>query len=124
MPNNTLDSDSQFIDVAITKLLNEEAIFHPIQGSWEGRSALRREFVRAIAVVFENGLTVEGYSRNISTEGVEIITQQLFQIDAKAIVHIANNDQSEGVKLVAECRWAHDDGAGGKLSGWTFIKSL
>lgn len=124
MHNPTLVSDSELIEEFVSELLNEEAIFHPIRGGREGRSALRRDFVRAIQVEIESGEKVGGYCSNISRLGAELITQDPFLFESKAIIHIGDYDQKRFLRFVAECRWTQDNGVGGLLSGWSFLKAL
>lgn len=120
MPHELLSSDAQIAEF-VQKLLDEDDVFHPLKGDREGRATIRREFVRVTRVVFENGEMVEGYCGNISTDGIEIVTQESIRTQSKAIVEVASREPNETYRFIAECRWSNDMEIGGVLSGWRFL---
>lgn len=124
MHYDAVENHEKLIADSVNELLNEEPIFHPLKGDMDGRSVIRREFVRAIKVEYEGSSPIEGYCANISTQGVELITHQAFHVNSKAIIHIESNQRTEFYRFVAECRWVHNDDVGGILSGWSFLKTL
>lgn len=124
MRENTLEHEAKQVADTIKRLLDEDPVFHPLKGDSDGRSAIRREFVRAVKVEFENQTSAEGYCANISTHGIELITQQMFPVNSKAIIEIQSVRVNESYRFVAECRWAEDHDVGGILSGWSFLREI
>lgn len=124
MQDQAVENQTKLIVDSVKQLLNEEQIFHPLKGDLDGRSVMRREFVRAIKVEYQGRDAVGGYCANISTQGIELITQELFPINSKAIIEIQSVRPKESYRFVAECRWVQEDKVGGILSGWSFLKTL
>lgn len=107
---------------SVAELLSEEDVFHPVQGDWTGRVSLRRQFVREIRVLLQNGLEIKGYCGNISDEGIELKTLSEIQQFTEAILEVRSlKYPCKPYRFTAQCRWCENQGVGGVSSGWTLL---
>jgi hypothetical protein len=86
----------------------------------ENRSAHRENLVRPVAIVRDGGESVTAVSRNISANGIGLITQEPVGERSVSILKISRL-KGDDIKIVAECRWCKSYGENWHLSGWQFI---
>jgi len=107
------------IQRVIDAILKEDAHFDRI----ENRSAMRESLVRAVLVELrETELSIPAFSRNVSTTGIGLITNQPFDEKAIAVLTIDRiGKDSRPAAILSECRWCRPYGENWHLSGWQFI---
>lgn len=88
----------------------------------ENRSAIRENLVRPVVIeVRDSDVKTSGFSRNISSSGIGVITDASISEGTVAVLKI---DRLHGVPItiLAECRWCRPYGDDWQISGWQFIK--
>lgn len=122
MTSNLHTRHSADVKSLVTQLLSEGDLFHRLKGTREGRSDVRREFARIAELVMEDGSTISGYTRDISTSGVGLITESPVNPLSKAIIRIQSLSPDVTAQFIADCVWCSDTGVGGICSGWKFTR--
>jgi hypothetical protein len=105
------------IQKAVDRLLSEDVSFD----RYDNRSAHRKHLVRAVEIELrESGEIIHAFSRNISGNGIGVITHEQLQTDTIAVLRIAALT-GEDTHVLAECRWCKPCGEKWFISGWQFI---
>jgi hypothetical protein len=65
-------------------------------------------------------LIIPAFSRNISANGIGVISSEKILEKSTAILEIAGIKNSP-VKILADCRWSRNYGENWYISGWQFI---
>jgi hypothetical protein len=105
------------LDLAIKQLIQEDSLFDQN----ERRSIHREVLVRPIEIVnIQSGDVFEGFTRNVSSIGVSLITKQPQQSSSYAKLRIESL-QSGHALFLAECRWCIPFGGKWFMSGWNFV---
>ena len=91
----------------------------------ERRAADRKPFVRPIILATgrNQDILVDGFSRDLSGNGMGIVTRTNWRSGARALLTI--HSLSKGlVRVSAEVRWCEEFGEGWYLSGWNFLDEI
>ncbi len=88
----------------------------------ERRDASRQSITRPIIIEPRDipGRTVNALTRDISGQGIGVISAERFQPRVMARVFISRIGAPPSIVL-AECRWCDDYQHGWYLSGWNFV---
>ncbi|HMP77814.1 MAG TPA: PilZ domain-containing protein [Pirellulaceae bacterium] len=101
----------------VQRLLAEDCRFDAM----ERRSAIREHLVRPVTIrLRDSNAEFPGFSRNISSNGICIITQDKVEERSFASIRI-HRLEGEDVTILAECRWTKPFGASFYMSGWQFL---
>lgn len=102
----------------IVKSLLKEDLDHD---RYENRSVHRENLVRSVTIDTRQPtkMTLHSVSRNISGEGIGLITNE--QIPDKCIAILSIEPlKKRTTKILAECRWCKPYGKNWFVSGWLF----
>ena len=87
----------------------------------ENRSSLRHKFIRAVDLQLrESGRDLTAFSRNLSADGIGVITNEFVPEGEMAVISIAQLGPGK-VLLLGKCKWCKSYGDNWFLSGWQFI---
>ncbi len=88
----------------------------------ERRSAHRQSLIRPVTISLRSDEEIEirGFTRNISTQGVGVISDLDFVDGGVAIIKIHSLDGRD-TRILSECRWSNPFGEGWYASGWNFL---
>ena len=88
----------------------------------ERRANVRKPFVRPVKVVtgYDQNESHDGFSRDISAQGIGVISRVQWQPKTIATIKIHRLRGSE-VAVRAEARWSEPYGDGWYLAGWLFL---
>jgi hypothetical protein len=118
MMRTNMPASNPEIGQLVEDLLREDADFE----RHEARSVHRETIVRHVQVEVRrpSPSNMVAFSRNISGQGIGLITQDRIADGTSALLRI------EGLKMVpapvvAECRWCKSYGNNWFLSGWQFM---
>ena len=102
----------------VEDLLREEADFE----LRDGRSVHRETIARPVTVTLRRPIetTFNSFSRNISGQGIGLISLERVPEDATGILAIEGLS-SMPAPILAECRWCKEYGTQWFLSGWQFL---
>lgn len=105
------------IERTVNRLIAEDTQYDRI----ENRSSLRHKFIRAVDLQLrDSGREIPAFSRNLSADGIGVITNEMVAEGEMAVISIAPLGQGE-VLLLGKCRWCKSYGENWFLSGWQFI---
>ena len=86
----------------------------------ELRSVHRERLVCPVEITFgEDSEAIQAFSRNLSCEGVALITDRPFEERMIATMSIYRTAKV-GARVVADCRWCKPFGERYWISGWQF----
>ncbi len=88
----------------------------------ERRTEPRHTFVRPVSIYQGDKAGLECFSKDISTLGIGIVTQQEFEVGAQAILRI-HSVSGYPVFVRSEVRWCDRFGKGWFVTGWKYIAS-
>ena len=101
-----------------------EQLLREMQGELlrERRACDRKPFVRPIkfVTVRVQGESHDGFSRDISAQGIGVISRVQWQPNAIATIKIHRLKGKE-VAVKAEARWSEPYGDGWFVTGWSFL---
>ena len=88
----------------------------------ERRSADRKPFVRPIVIATgrNHDTLQDAFSRDISSNGMGIVTSTEWTVGTRAVLTI-HSLSKHTVRVSAEVRWCQEYGSGWYLSGWNFL---
>lgn len=86
----------------------------------ERRIETRQPFARPVKVHLPHGPTLNSFSKDLSSQGIGIISEVSFQPKSIATLEI-HSTLGDPVVLRAEVRWCDQYGKGWHLVGWKFI---
>ena len=88
----------------------------------ERRSNNRKPFVRPVKIIAgrDHSESHDGFSRDISAQGIGVISRVQWQPQAIAIIEI-HQLQGSDVAVRAEARWSEPFGDGWYSTGWRFL---
>jgi len=81
----------------------------------------RKPFVRPVMIVTNRDEYFEAFSRDISQQGIGLITRSNWAPGTLATLRINAFDGSD-FDVVAEARWCDGYGSNYYLSGWVFLR--
>lgn len=117
MMRATMGRSNPAIEQAVKSLITEDYNFD----RQENRSAHRERLVRPVQVELRaDERTIPAFSRNISVNGIGIISAEAMLEKSTAILEIGGI-KNMPVKILAECRWSRGYGENWYISGWQFI---
>lgn len=117
MMRATVGRSNPAIERVVRELLTEDSNFD----RHENRSAHREHLVRPIQIELRNeGLVIPAFSRNISANGIGVISAEQISEKSTAILEIAGI-KNASVRILADCRWSRNYGPDWYISGWQFI---
>ena len=109
------------LDLMVENLLREESEYDRV----ECRSAHREHLVRGVIISIKGSDEIfDGFSRNISTTGIGIITSSPVPENATAVITIESIRSGVDKKVLADSRWCKPYGKKWFVSGWQFINVL
>jgi PilZ domain len=117
MLRDSIQASATHLEVAVKQLLLEDSMFDQN----ERRSVHREAIVRPVDLFIRaTGERLKAFSRNISYQGVSLITRKpiLSGTIAKIQIHRLNCEPS---LFLTECRWAGSFGSEWYVSGWNFL---
>lgn len=86
------------------------------------RSVPREKLVLPVALRLNNCTTyVHGFTRNLSPNGMCVISDRPFRQDSHCRVVIHRLDSENENELLAQCRWCKPFGVGYWVTGWQFL---
>ncbi len=86
----------------------------------ERRTETRQPFARPVEIHLPHGPSIKAFSKDLSAQGIGIITDVSFQNNSLATLEI-HSVTGGPVLLRAEVRWSDTYGKGWFLVGWKFI---
>ncbi len=86
----------------------------------ERRTETRQPFARPVKIHLPHGPTLIAFSKDLSSQGIGIISDISFQTNSLATLEI-HSMQGDPVLLRCEARWCDPYGKGWYLTGWKFI---
>jgi hypothetical protein len=86
----------------------------------ERRTEVRQPFARPVKIHLPHGPTLKAFAKDLSSQGIGIITDVEFQPKSIAVLEI-HSVTSDPVCLRGEVRWCDKHGKGWFLIGWKFI---
>ena len=116
--NKTIQNDAQQAAGVLTKILDDEQQF-----TAEKRGDYRELlFVPAQIFLADFDLTVSGFTRDASTNGVCLIMPQRFRQDTEAQINLFGQVSEES--SLATCCWSSKFGNAYWVSGWRLSQSI
>lgn len=101
----------------VQRLLAEDCRYDAV----ERRSTIREHLVRPITIrLRESDREFPGFSRNICSNGICIITSERIEARSFATIRI-HRLEGDDVSLLAECRWSKPFGNNFFMTGWHFL---
>ena len=117
MLRTTGSSVSDDIDAMVEGLLRDGRDYERT----EHRAVNRQSLVLSVLITpGSSHEPIEAFSRNVSTAGIGLITDQPMPERRTATLTIERLDGTS-VKVFAECRWCKAYGKKWKMSGWQFL---
>ena len=86
----------------------------------ERRATNRKPFARPVKIVTAQNEIYDGFSRDLSPQGIGVITQEELPQSTIATITIHRLEGS-AVDVPAEVRWSAPFGDGWYVSGWRFL---
>lgn len=120
MLRNSSVNANPIIVAAVENLFNEDRQFERT----ERRFSIREQFSRPVTVKIQNQEEViDGFSKNISFEGIGIITKTEFPQGSEAKIEIHSSNSVNPV-IVSKLAWCKPFGKGWYISGWSFVTAV
>ena len=101
---------------AIEKIFSEDRQFD----REERRSLYRESISRPVGIRLTSGREILCFSRNLSFEGIGVISHVEFDPDSEATIEIHSTDDCNSV-MAAKLAWCRPFGQGWYISGWHFL---
>lgn len=115
MTTNTSQSETLQTSEVLSKILDDEKKIHS-----EKRSDTRQLLCVPVQVYEERfDSTLNGFTRDISTQGVCLIMRQPFRVGAKATISVFGKNTKKTNS--AKCCWSSKFGSAYWVSGWQLI---
>ena len=90
--------------------------------AYNRRSVHRTPFVRPVSIDLRESpdQQLSGFSKNISSMGIAVFTNQEIAEKSVASIRILRLNE-RAVSIIADCRWCKKFGHGWFISGWHFL---
>jgi c-di-GMP-binding flagellar brake protein YcgR len=110
---------SSIIETLIKQIKEEESRF-----DFDMRSAKREKIFLPVDIrSLESNSEVRGFSRDISTGGVCLVSEVAIPIGSCRLLRFLRHN-STTCEITANCKWAKSLGHGYTLSGWEFVEAV
>lgn len=104
---------------AIEKIFSEDRVFD----REERRSLYRESISRPVGIRLDSGREILCFSRNLSFEGIGVISHVPFDDNCEATIEIHSTHAGNPV-MAAQLVWCRPFGQGWYISGWQFLALL
>ena len=89
----------------------------------ERRAEMREPFTRPVSIYFGDDETLTAFSKNLSRQGIAIVSTKKWETGNIATVRIHSLD-GRPLNFRCECRWCEAYGEDWFQSGWKFLSAV
>lgn len=121
MLRHTSSHSNPLVVAAIEQLFDEDRQFERN----ERRMSFRESFSRPVTITMRGGKdgVYNGFSKNVSFEGIGVISQHSFEPGSEAKIEIHSSNNLSPV-IVSKMAWCKPFGEGWYISGWLFVTAV